>query len=199
MIIENVLQGSDDWHNLRCGNPGASNMDKIITSQGKPSKQRQSYLYRLAGELIVGEKTETYKSPSMSRGIELEAEARGVFEFIHGPVDQCGMIYQDESKKWHVSPDGYREKDTFGLEIKAPEIQTHVEYLDKNKLPTKYIVQVQSSLACTGWPVWYFMSYYPGMKPLILPVERDEKLISMIQDAVESFCEDLHNLVERLG
>lgn len=198
MILDYTPQGTDAWHALRVGSPGASSMDKIITSQGKRSGQRQAYMYQLAGEIIVGEKTETYRNATMDRGSELEAEAREVFEFLHGPVEQCGVIYPDERKLWHISPDGFQSEKEQGLEIKSPLLHTHCEYLDKGKLPTKYVVQVQTSLACTGWDVWYFMSYYPGLKSLIIPVERDEKLIPLILEAVEEFCADLHDLVERL-
>lgn len=198
MIIVNGKQGNDVWHALRCGNPGASSMDKIITSQGKPSTQRQKYLYQLAGEIITDSKTETYQNAHMSRGIELESEAREVFEFVHGPVEQCALIYQDERRLWHVSPDGIMPDKKAGLEIKAPSLPVHVEYLDKGKLPTAYKIQVQSSMMVTGWPAWFFVSYYPGMKPLILKIVRDEALIKQIQDAVEKFCEDLQKLVNKL-
>jgi len=198
MIIDYTPQGSDLWQKLRVGNPGASSMDKIITSQGKRSTQRQAYLYQLAGELIIGEKAESYHNTVMERGIELESEAREVFEFLHGPVEQCGVIYPDERKLFHVSPDGFNSEKEFGLEIKSPLLHTHCEYLDNEKIPTKYIVQVQTSLACTGWGLWYFLSYYPGLKSLIIPVERDEKIISLILEAVDEFCFDLQKLVEKL-
>jgi predicted phage-related endonuclease len=134
----------------------------------------------------------------MARGNELEPEARELFEFIHGPVDQCAVIYQDDRRLWHCSPDGIMPEKEAGLEIKAPSLPVHVEYLDKERLPTKYIIQVQTSMMVTGWPVWYFVSYYPGIKPLIIEVWRDNKLISLIQEAVEEFCADLKKLVERL-
>jgi putative phage-type endonuclease len=198
IIIDDIEQGTDEWMALRVGSPGASGMDKIITSSGKRSTSRQKYLYQLAGEIITGEKTETYQNGHMARGNELEPEARELFEFIHGPVDQCAVIYQDDRRLWHVSPDGIREDKNYGLEIKCPSLPVHVEYLDKERLPTKYKVQVQTSLMVTGWPVWWFVSYYPGIKPLIVEVERDEKLIPLIQEAVEEFCFDMQKLVERL-
>jgi putative phage-type endonuclease len=198
IIIDDIEQGTDEWHALRVGNPGASGMDKIITSQGKSSTQRQKYLYQMAGETITGEKAESYQNAHMSRGTALEPEAREMFEFIHGPVEQCALIYPDERKLYHASPDGIMLDQKTGLEIKCPSLPVHVEYLDKGKLPTAYKIQVQSSMMVTGWPAWFFVSYYPGMKPLILKIERDEALIKQIQDAVEKFCEDLQKLVERL-
>jgi len=198
IIIDDIDQGTEAWMALRVGSPGASGMDKIITSQGKRSTSRQKYMYQLAGEIITGAKAETYQNGHMLRGTELEPEARDVFEFAHFPVHQCALIYPGDRKHWHVSPDGISVQRNCGLEIKCPSLPVHVEYLDKGVLPTAYKVQVQASLACTGWPVWWFMSYYPGMKPLIIPVERDGKLIPLINEAVEEFCADLQKLVERL-
>lgn len=197
-IIWDIEQGSPEWCQARCGNPGASGFSNIITSTGKPSSSRQKYLYKLAGEIITGEKPESYKSAAMQRGTELEPEAREVFEFIHGPVQQCGLIYPDHSTDYHISPDGIMPEKSEGLEIKCPTLPVAVEYLDKGCLPTEYKIQVQGSLMVTGYKAWWFMSYYPGLKPLILKIERDEALIKQIQDSVEKFCADLQKLVERL-
>lgn len=199
MIIENSCeQGSPEWMALRVGNPGASSIDKIVTSTGGRSTQRQKYLYQMAGEIITGQKAESYKNGHMERGTGLEHEAREMFEFLHGPVEQCAMIYQDERKLWHCSPDGIMPDQKAGLEIKSPYLPVHIEYLDKGKLPTVYKIQVQASLMVTGWDLWWFVSYYPGIKPLIIPVERDEALIKIIQSEVESFCIDIRKLAYRL-
>src|SRR6056297_3226713 len=55
-VISDIEQGTAAWHACRIGNPGASGMSKIITSQGKASASRTKYMYQLAGELITGEK-----------------------------------------------------------------------------------------------------------------------------------------------
>ncbi len=199
MIIERSCeQGDQAWIALRVGNPGASSMDKIVTSTGARSTQRQKYLYQMAGELITGNKAESYKNGHMERGTELEHEARELFEFIHCPVEQCAMIYQDERKLWHCSPDGIIPDQKAGLEIKCPSLPVHIEYLDKGKIPTAYVIQVQASLMVTGWDLWWFVSYYPGFKPLIIPVERDEALIKILQSEVEAFCIDIRKLAYRL-
>ena len=199
MKIVDVIQGSDEWMALRIGNPGASGFSNIITSTGKLSTSRQKYLYKLAGEIITGEKPESFKSAAMLRGNELESEGREVFEFVHGPVEQCGIIYPDHSTDYHISPDGYMPDKLEGLEIKCPGLPVAVEYLDKGQLPTEYKIQVQGSLMVTEYRAWWFMSYYPGLKPLILKIERDEALIKQIREAVELFCLDLKKLVERLS
>jgi len=62
----------------------------------------------------------------------------------------------------------------YGLEIKCPLVDTHVDYLLDGELPAKYRPQVHFSMAITGICTWYFMSFFPDLKPLILPVQWDE-------------------------
>ena len=199
MILHDCIQGSEEWNSLRVGNPGASSFDKIITSTGKTSTQRQKYLYQCAGEIITGQKAESYSNGHMERGIQLEQEARELFNMIHDvEVKQVGLVYPDHTKDYHCSPDGLCFGDMEGLEIKCPSLPVAVEYLDKGVLPTEYKIQVQGSLMVTGLDTWNFLSYYPGLKPLILRVERDEKLIKLIQIEINLFIQDLHELVYKI-
>lgn len=197
IIIDDIDQLSDQWFKMKAGIPGASSFDKIVTSRGDSSKQSQKYLYQLAGESIVGDKMETYTNATMQRGIELEGEARNLFELINNVgVKQAGMCFADEQRKYLCSPDGLLPNS--GLEIKCPLIHTHVEYLLKGKLPTEYIQQVQGSMLVTGFSSWWFVSYYPGLEPLIIKVERDEKFIEKLKAALDSFCLELIMTVKKL-
>src|SRR5208282_4714782 len=85
-----------------------------------------------------------------------------------------------------ASPDGLIGDD-LGIEIKCPNASTHVKYLLAGKVPDDYIVQVHFSMFVTGFPRWIFMSYRRAMPPLILTVERDERIQGQIEEAVESF------------
>lgn len=197
IIIDDIDQLSEKWFQLRVGNPGASSFDKIVTSKGAPSTQYKKYLYQLAGEVIVDTKAESYTNATMQRGIELEGEARALFEIINDvEVKQVGLCFPDAQKKYHVSPDGLLLDS--GLEIKCPLIHTHVEYLLKGKLPTAYIQQVQGSMLVTGFSSYHFMSYYPGLKPLIVQVYRDETFISKLKAELDKFCLELIMTVKKL-
>ena len=196
MIIINCEQGSPEWYEARIGLPTASNFDKLITSKGEPSKQSQAYLYQLAGERIAGAKIETYQSAAMQRGIELEAEARSLFEMLKDTeVHQVGLCL-DDSRLYGCSPDGLLESE--GLEIKCPLIHTHVAYLLDGKLPADYRRQVQGSLLVTGLERWNFMSYYPGLPPLLVRVERDETFIGKLRSILKSFTLELDEITEKL-
>ena len=208
IVIDDIIQGSPEWFQEKLGKPSSSNFDKIVTSKGERSKQRKEYMYRLAGERISGTSIETYSNASMERGIALEHEARGLFRLLKAvECRTVGMCYPDESKKYLCSPDSlldnwdinFCDLKESGLEIKCPLIHTHVGYLLNNKLPTKYIAQVQGSMAVTGYDSWFFMSYYPELPPLILEVKRDEPFIKKLKKELDYFCIELDDVVKELG
>jgi hypothetical protein len=80
MITIDCLQGSTEWMSARVGIPTASKFDEILDVKGKPSRQRQKYLYALSGERIIGSKEDSYQNATMKRGIEMEHEARELYE-----------------------------------------------------------------------------------------------------------------------
>jgi hypothetical protein len=86
--------------------------------------------------------------------------------------------------------------DSAGLEIKCPNLSTHVGYLLAGELPREYIPQVQGSMLVTGLSHWWFLSYYPNLPPLILKVQRDDKFCATLRVELEGFCERL-DAVER--
>lgn len=187
MIVEYFEQGSPQWFTARAGIPTASCFDQIITTKGEPSKQAQKYLYKLAGEAITGQPEESYTNAAMERGKVLEAEARSLYEFHTGnAVEQVGIVYSDERKLWSCSPDGLMERR--GLEIKCPSMATHVSYLLGKKLPTDYFQQVHGSMFVTGFEQWDFLSYYQGLPPLLITVDRDEKWCNALNNQINLFC-----------
>ena len=201
MIISHVQQGTDEWFAERAGKVTASNFDKIITSTGAQtaSATRAAYLYQLAGERITGMPEQGFTTPWMDRGKELEAEARLFFEQEMGVfVSEIGMIYSNESREISCSPDGVLPETKEGLEIKCPKLSTHVGYLDKGQLPTAYKQQVQGSMMVSGLQAWWFMSYYPGMPPLVIKVARDDGYIATLFSAVRHFNDQVNALVDRL-
>ena len=197
MIIEYYDQLSPDWFKARGAIPTASCFDRIITTTGKASTQRKKYLYQLAGETLLGRKEETYQSAAMTRGIELEPEARETYEFITDTqVEQVGLIYKDERKRCACSPDGLIPGG--GLELKCPSVSIHMEYLHKGKMPSTYYQQVMGSLYITGLEYWDFMSYYPKIKPFIIRVYPDKKWMEAFENEINKFCNELEKLIKEL-
>lgn len=199
MIALELDQQTPEWYAARCGVPSASNFDKIVTTKGEPSKQAQKYLYQLAGERVIGKQEETYQNGFMQRGVELEAEARQFYELVTDSIVQkVGLCFPDESRQYACSPDGFVGIDG-GLEIKCPSMAVHIGYVIDNVLPTEYLQQVQGNLLVTGRQWWDFVSYYPGLKPLIVRVERDEKFLAALKLSLELFHQNLEEITKRIS
>jgi putative phage-type endonuclease len=198
-LILNVEQGSDEWLKARLGVITASEFHKIITPSGSKSASANEYMGKLIAEHLTGEQQDNYCSSDMDRGNELEPKARLFFEVIKGVmVEKVGMVYKDSNKNIACSPDGllYSSDNGFdfyckneGLEIKCPKLANHISYVIDNKMPKKYIPQVQGSIWTTGADGWWFMSYHPDYKPLIVFVERDNEYIKKMEKIILSFSE----------
>lgn len=197
-IIIDCEQRSEEWFKAICGNVGASSIDKIVTSKGEPSKSRTDYMMTLAAERITGKQEVGYLTQAMINGIEREAEARSLFEMAHGvEIKQVGLVYKDDRKLCHCSPDGLID-DNAGIEIKNPMSKNHCKYLLANKLPTEYFCQVQMSLYVTEREKWFFVSHYPGMRPLFLEVFRNDEWIEKLDLELTRFNDELLELVDKL-
>ena len=198
MIIVDAEQGSESWFKEKLGKPSASNASKIITNDGKPSKQADGYMYELAAEIITGKQEETYKNGYMEMGNEREEESRKLFEITHDiEVTKVGVVYKDKEKKFLCSPDGL-VKSEYGLELKNVLGKTQVKRLLDGDVPSEYFSQIQMSLYITGFQFWMFQSYTPGMRPLVLKVERDEKFIKALAVEIEVFNRQLSEITERI-
>ena len=177
-------------------------MDKIITSTSKPSTQRKDLMYKLCAEFLLGKKEQGYTNAIMEEGTAREQEARDFFSFMYDvEAVEVGMCYKDEKKKYLCSPDGLIVKDgeyVAGLEMKNPLAKTHVSYLVDGKLPTKYFVQVQASLFITELPIWFFLSYYPNLKPFVVNVKPDLEFHKKLEKELDKFCAELAKMIKEV-
>lgn len=195
MKIIDCVQGTPEWFAARCGIPSASNFDKILCANGNVSKQRIGYLYQLAGETVTGLTEESYQNGAMLRGKEMESEARQLYTLITGlEVKEVGFCLSEGSG---ASPDGLVAEKGL-LELKCPILKTQVSYLLENKLPVEYFQQTQGQLLVTDREWVDFMSYYPGLKPLLIRVTRDEKFIKALRIELGVFCEELKDIINQI-
>lgn len=201
MIIIDCKQYSDGWWAERIGKPSASKFSKIVDTKGNISKSAENYMYQLAIENVTQKYAGSeYASTAMKRGLKFEPEARDLFSFIMDiEVKQVGMIYADEQRKYLASPDGLME-DT-GLEIYCPESASAgycFTHPDKAITHAKKYQQIQGTMFIGGFQTYYFMCYYPGINPLILSVERNEKFIEKLDKALDDFCFEIVKIIKKL-
>jgi len=190
IYCHNLEQNTPEWHEARAGIPTASGMKALFTPTLKESKGKavETYLAKLIAERIETPTGEGYQSADMERGHELEADARLAYEIIRGAdVDQVGIVYKDATYRASCSPDGLIGDDG-GLEIKCLKLENHIKSLLAGEVPSDHIVQCHANLWVTGRQWWDFMSYHPTVKPLIVRVERDEKIMGLFDDVVGRFC-----------
>jgi len=180
IVLDQLLQGSEAWEQVRLGRATASEFDKILTPSGAISKQAIGYMRKLAREVLVDNPNEWQGNRHTDWGNEHEADARRAFTDLTGlQVTQVGFVARDDEAPVGCSPDGLIMNHAIstwsaGLELKCPAVDTHVGYIMEGRLPNSYKLQVHGSMAVTGLDVWYFFSYFPGLNPFLLKVERDD-------------------------
>ncbi len=187
MIVIDMPQNGDEWYRARAGVITASKFDSLVTTKGAPSKSAEMYILSLAGDYILGTSKGGYENSATRWGHAHEPDARREFSYIYDDVqvDTPGFIFKDETRICGCSPDGIIAEWGEGLEIKCPEKkEIHLSYRKAGKLPTKYHNQVQGSMYVTGFQCWWFMSYFPGLPPLVLRVERDDEFIEKLDAAI---------------
>jgi hypothetical protein len=104
-IFHEVAQYSEEYDRLKIGIPTSSNFHKIITPQGKPSKQWRQYACVLIAERILQHRIEFYNSPAMERGLIVEAEAADWYEFDQDVTVQTIGFITDDEQTMGCSPD----------------------------------------------------------------------------------------------
>lgn len=175
-----VPQYSEQWDRLRIGIPTSSGFDKIITPTGKASAQWKKYCHALIAERVLNRRLESFMSPWMERGHELEADAVGQYELMR-KIDtvEIGFVTTDD-EKLGCSPDRLVGDDGL-LELKVPAPQTQIEYLLEDELVKDYYPQLQGQLFVTGRKWVDIMAYHPEIPPVITRMERDEGYIDCMR------------------
>lgn len=195
--IHDFEQGSPEWFAARCGVPTASMFATVMASGrgGAPSKTRQTYLYKLAGEAITGQPAESYTNAAMERGHEMEPEARNLYAFMHDadPV-QVGFVTNGRAG---ASPDALIGE-RGGLEIKSKAPHLLIDTLMRDQMPPEHMAQVQGCMWVCEREWWDFVAYWPGLPLFVKRIHRDETYIAKLSNAVREFTEELDEVVANI-
>jgi hypothetical protein len=189
-------QGSEQWFRVRAGMPTASEFGTVLAPRaGKDGKMRQTYLRKLAGEVITGEPMENYSNGYMERGKLLEHQARDLYsERVIEVVEQVGFVHCDE-RRCGCSPDSL-VGDAGVLEIKTKAPHLLIPCLEKDEFPLEHKAQCQGVLWITGREWVDLAVYYPNMPFFVKRAARDEDYIKKLADAVAMFNEELDETVK---
>ena len=192
--IFNCDQGTSQWFEARRGVVTASRFSDVL-AKGQGITRRK-YLLTLAGEAITGECAESFSNAHMERGHVMEADARNLYAFAHDVEPQLvGFMRRGRAG---ASPDSLiGEKGMLEIKSKLPHLQLDV--LEKGKLPSEHVAQVQGQLWIAGRDWCDFVSYWPRLPLFCVRVERDEKYIETLAQAVADFVGELDTYIERFG
>src|SRR5260370_5635474 len=167
-----VAQYSDEYDRIRLGIATSSNFHKIITPQGKPSKQWREYACVLIAERILQQKIEFYNSPAMERGLIVEADAADWYEFDHDVTVQKVGFITDDDHTVGCSPDRLVGGDGL-LEIKAPLLHTQVEYWISGEISERFRPQLQSQLYISQRSLVHIVCWHEVLPKLVSRVKPD--------------------------
>lgn len=185
---QHCIDGSanPEWLDLRAGKFTGSDFHQYLglMKTGKLSETATKSLYKKILENF-GYRFDTFQTPAMQRGIELEPTAREAYSFIYGKdIQEVGFV---DLEKYHAgcSPDGviYDEDGNIKeiVEIKCPMIETFVSYLDDEFMNAEYYTQMQFNMFITGADVCHFVVYHPDFNLIVRDIPKDEDMQLKIQ------------------
>lgn len=169
-------------------------------------KTRQTYLYKLAGEILTGYPMDTATTYDMQRGHLLEPEARDLYRLQTGAALDCvGFLRRG---RVGCSPDSLIGADG-GLEIKTKLPHLLIDLTIRDEFPDEHKAQVQGAMWLTGRPWWDLEvvgvveiddrpALAPNIPPFIKRAYRDEAFIANLAAEVERFNQDLDAIVEKI-
>lgn len=197
-------QRTEEWFASRLGRVTASRVaDVIAKTKTGVSTSRQNYLTQLVTERLTGKKADGgYINQAMQDGIDREEAARSLYELKYGAVKEVGFIDHPTIAMSGASPDGIIADGEGVLEIKSPIETTHTTTLMTDKVPSKYIPQIQWQMAVTGARFAHFVSYNPNfpdnMVLFVKQVDRDDEYIKMLVDEIITFLKEVDNTIIKL-
>lgn len=197
-----IEQRTNEWHQQRLGRVTASSVYKVMakTKTGY-SADRDNYQAQLVVERMTGKPTKTYSNAAMEWGVEQEANARAAYEAQMGKlVEEVGFIPHPTIEMCGASPDGVVGDGL--IEIKCPETATMIEMQLNQKIPDKYMKQMQLQMRCADKQWCHFVVYDPRMPErlqlLIIHVDRDDKLIGEMEAEIIKFLAEVDEKVKKL-
>lgn len=188
-----IVQGSDEWHQLRLGKITGSNFYKLTGTEAA----RKKYLYDKASEIVSGEKcdADSVTNQHMQRGNEYEALAR--LKYIAHTlnyVQEVGFVQMNEYVA--CSPDGLVDTDGM-IEIKVPDSSKYLGQVieisqgNEKDIPKEHYLQMQFNLLVCNREWCDYVLYNPkhdieNRGLFIFRVKEDLKTQLMIKHTIDT-------------
>ena len=198
-VVHEVEQGSDEWHEIRCGLLTASAVSALVTPTLKLAnndKTRQ-HVYEIAAQRISKYTEPTYYNDAMMRGHVDEVNARDLYSERVAPVCETGIITRDiGGAVIGFSPDGCGVFDPFGIEVKSRIQKYQIQTIATNEVPKEHILQIQTGLLVTGWEYMDYISYSGGLPMWTIRCEPIEEYQEAIKEAAIEFERQVQEIID---
>lgn len=174
MDILDITQGSPEWHSLRKVMITATDAPVIM---GVSPWKTKAQLYQEK----ISESVDSYKSPAMQRGLELEPHARELFAVKTGIETFPAVVVKGV---FMASLDGLSLSHKEIVEIKCPGKKDHTT-AQSYRIPDHYYPQLQHQMFVTDLEHCYYFSF-DGTDGIILKIKRNDDYINkMIEKELE--------------
>jgi putative phage-type endonuclease len=197
-------QGTDEWFNARIGKVTASRVaDLMAKTKTGYSASRDNYMAQLVCENLTKTKAEGFTNAAMEWGTEQEPFARAAYEAKTGVmVEEVGFVPHPLIEWAGASPDGLVGPDGL-VEIKCPNTATMIDTLLTGKVPSKYNIQMQFQMACTGRHWCDYVVFDPRMPAkaqlFIKRVFRDDAFIQEMEAEIVNFLTEVNVQIQQLN
>lgn len=198
-----IVQGTPEWHALRCGKVTASRVADIVRkTKSGVSASRARYLGELVAERLTGSPHVGFKSADMEWGNAVEADARAHYAFMReAKLEAVAFVDHPQIAMSGASPDHLVNDDGL-IEVKCPATHTHIDQLLGAAIEPDYQKQMLWQMACTGRRWCDFISYDPRlpveMRMIVTRIERDDIAIGQLEREVEAFLAEVDDTIKRL-
>lgn len=194
-------QGSEEWHDLRCGVLTASQVKDIVTPTLKLASN--DHTRRLANKLAIQRITrqtdEHFTTDKMLRGHIDEEVARDLYSAKYAKVSEVGFITNDRFPNFGYSPDGLVGEEGL-IEVKSRDDHLHfatVIAVERGEgIPKEYMAQIQSGMLLSGRKWCDFLSFSHGLPMLRHRVFPDHDYQAAIKTAAQEFEATVQSLIE---
>jgi hypothetical protein len=163
-----IIQGSEEWLQIRCGLITASEMKLLLTPTLKVAnneKERQ-HIYELVAQRANDYVEPTYISDDMVNGGFNEIIARDLYSEHIAQVEEVGFVTND---KWGFtlgySPDGLVGDDGL-IEVKSRRQKYQMQVILDRDIATEHLLQAQTGLLVSERKWLDYLSFCGGM-PMI--------------------------------
>ena len=195
-------QRTEEWFAAKLGKVSASRVADVLAKiKSGESASRKNYKMELVVQRLTGKQGESFTNAAMEWGTEQEPFARMAYEAHTGTfVKEEGFVDHPTIEGFGCSPDGIVGEGL--IEIKCPNTANHIETVLENKVPSKYIPQMQCQMACTGAKWCDFVSFDPrlpeDLQLFVVRVERDQEYIDAMEVEVKQFLSEVLDLFNQL-